>query len=160
MNNIFDRNQNWGRRWKSESPLICKKFDQFDQFQTNLYNFRPIWTILDKFQNWGRRWKSESPLIWNNGCDFRHHAWTEFKPIYISLQRPHGWLHSSTLCTAQCKFLSNSVRIYVSCKKVLTQNVEILNLDTSIKIIKNFKSSPKIRTEIPKNWHCALLMLP
>ena len=58
----------------------------------------------------------------------------------------HCALHNVSFCQIQSGFMYSE-----SCKKVLTQNVEILNLDTSIKIIKNFKSSPKIRTEIPKN---------
>ena len=53
-------------------------------FFSNIY----IFLFLD-----GVSGESESLVIWNNGCDFRH-AWTEFKPIYISLQRPHGWLSS------------------------------------------------------------------
>ena len=80
--------------WNSVGWANEKAAEFFKNFSPYLMTKTWICNIFERNQNWGRRWKSESPLIWNNGCDFRHHAWTEFKPIYISLQRPHGWLHS------------------------------------------------------------------
>ena len=63
---------------------------------------------------------------------------------------------ASTLCTAQCKFFFEfspdlCTVNHLKEKSCQTQNVEILNLGTYIKITKNFKRLPKIRTEIPKN---------